>query len=677
MKTTYEWIKTYVPDFEGDVDEMCDRFTMSGSEVEYHLPGSGDDRVIELSITSNRVDCLGMVGLARDLAAVTGLPLRMPDMHLRPGDAAVEDACSVELQDEKGCSRYTALVVEGISVGPSPDWLVERLESIGLRSVNNVVDVTNFVLFEMNQPFHVFDLEQLDGSKIIVRRAIAGEKIRAINDREYELDPEMTVIADASRPVAIAGVMGGADTEVSERTTRVLLETARFDPLATRHVAKKLALNSDSSFRFERGVDGHGIDAAANRCARLILEVAGGSLRKGMIDVGAPEPCTRQFSFRHAQVERVTGIEIPWERCREILESLGCRVIGGGDPTAPVPVEVPTWRRDLEREIDLVEEIIRIHGLDQIPADTKMTVVSVADSKLDLVRAVVKRNLVAAGFAETLTTPFLAPASAAECFFADHAPIEIRNAMRKDESALRMSLLTSLLTVRRVNQDNGNGDGIRIFEVTVVYLDNQKGEIPLHLPILGGLIDGDFAAARGALELLGRALGLKDLCFEIMVAEAGALEAGVGARVLLGEATIGFVGQPTARKIAEMSLKNRPQYFELRLDHIVEAASLTPKFEAFSRYPAAHRDLAVIVDESRTWGEIEKLVRSLDLPDLESLEFFDEFRGKQLGAGKKSLAFSLSYRSSKRTLTSEEVEASQQRAIAAMAKELGAQIRDQ
>ncbi|MEZ6196134.1 MAG: phenylalanine--tRNA ligase subunit beta [Planctomycetota bacterium] len=676
MKTTYEWIKELVPDWEGSVETMCERFTMSGSEVEGFERLGEEDAVIELQITSNRVDCNGIAGLARDFAAVVGQRYAHPDCRIEKGGPPVEDACEVELVESKGCNRYTALVIEGVVVGPSPDWLVQRLEALGLRPINNVVDVTNYVLFELNQPFHAFDLDRLAGHKIVVRRAEPGEKILAINGKEYELEPRMTVIADAERPVAIAGVMGGADSEVTEKTTRLLLETASFDRVSTRRTSRTLALHSDSSYRFERGVDDHALEAAARRCARLIVEVAGGTVREGIIDRGAPLERDRAIAFRWPQVRRVTGIDVPWDRCLEIFRSLGCEVKGGGDPTATVKVIAPTWRPDLAREIDLVEEIIRIHGLEALPEETTMTVVGVRENDRDRIRRRIKERLVGAGFSETLTTPFVDEALAGLCLFAERDPIVISNAMRKDENALRQSLLPSLLRVRKTNQDHGNDD-VRVFEITVVYVVRVEGGIPEHIPILAGLLDGTFAEARGALEAVASGIGAGALDFSPLdAAGARLLDEEGGATVRLGDELLGYLGRPRDAVAAPFKLENRPWYFEIRLDRLAPRASLVPRFRPFSHYPPMKRDLAMIVDEGVTWGCIETLVRGLSLPNLESLAFFDEYRGKQIGAGKKSLAFSLTYRSDERTLTGEEVDGWQRRCIDTLERELGAQIRD-
>ncbi|MCB9832008.1 MAG: phenylalanine--tRNA ligase subunit beta [Planctomycetes bacterium] len=673
MKATYDWIREYVPAFQGDVREMCERFTMSGTEVEY-FEQVGDDWVIEFAVTSNRVDCLGVLGLARELAAATGLPFVPPRVELDETAAAADEVCSVAIEDLDLCSRYTARIIEGVVVGPSPDWMVKRLEAIGLRSINNIVDATNYALFETNQPFHAFDLDRLKDGAIVVRRARKGESIRALNDKVYELDSEMLAITDPSGPVAIAGVMGGAATEVGEGTTRVLLETAWFEPMSIRASSRRLGLASDSSFRFERGIDRGNVDRAAGRCAQLIVQVAGGRHRRGLVAAQGEVPAGRVIPFRHDQVKRITGIDIPLPRCLEIFTALDCATVV--DDPARISVVPPSWRGDLEREIDLVEEVIRIHGLEALPVESGMRVMTVKEGRQRKIQGLVKNVFVAAGFHETLTTSFLAEDAARASFFAKATPITIANAMRKDENALRQSLLHSLLAVRKTNQDHGN-DEVRIFEATVVYLDHDGRSIPEHLPIVGAALDGGLREARGVVERLLRGLGIEGSVFGRLDEEVSSLLDPTCATTLrLADGRVlGHLGRPDRRIAAAHDLKSLPCYLELRLDRLSELASLEPKYRPLSRYPAVKRDLAIVVDEGLLWQEVESLVRSLELADLDAVEFFDEYRGKQVGTGKKSLAFSLTYRSHERTLTGDEVDASQQRLIAVLGERFGAQIR--
>ncbi len=673
MKATYNWIKEYVPNFDGDIREMCERFTMSGMEVEYFEP-AGDDFMIEYAVTSNRVDCLGILGLARDLAAACKLSLVKPQVEPAMNNSQASGVCGVEIQAKEECPRYTAMVIEGVKVGPSPAWMVEKLEAIGLRSVNNIVDATNYALFVTNQPFHAFDLDKVQDGKIIIRQAEAGETLLALNDKSYDLDPSMTVIADGKGPVAIAGVMGGGPTEVTETTTRVLLETAYFEPIRIRKTSKKLGLSSDSSFRFERGIDAEGTLVAAQYCAALIAECAGGTLCQGVVEENFVEPRSDKIAFRHEEVKRIVGIDVPWETCQDIFERLEFDVTG--DPSTGVHVSVPRFRGDVTREVDLIEEVIRNHGLHMIPAGTNMSVMTVQESRDQNIRRLVRNGLVAAGYQETLTTSFCGEGEGAGCFFADTAPVTIANAMRKDENALRQSLMPSMLKVRKTNQNHGNND-VRLVECTVIYLAHDPKELPEHLPIVGMLSDGSFRGMRGDVERVCAAIGIRDLRFEPLT-EKGArlLEADKSVSILDGDGVVlGFMGQPKASILKHHDLKHAPLYVELRLDLLTERANLEPKYEPLSRFPAVHRDLAVVVDQSTQWAEIVTVLNALQLPNLENLEFFDEYRGKQLDAGKKSLAFSLTYRSEDRTLTGEEVDASQACAMEALETKLGAQIR--
>lgn len=672
MKTTRSWLAELVPSCTLDASKIADLFTMSGTELET-MEKVGDDWMIDLAVTSNRVDCYGAFGLARELSVVTGCPVVRPEIERNGGGAPVEKSAKVTVDDQKGCPRYTALVVRGVKIGPSPEWLKTRLETIGLRSINNVVDATNWVLFEMNQPIHAFDLDRVAGGHIIVRRAKAGEKISALNGKEYELTPDMLAICDEKGPTAIAGVMGGAHSEISDKTTNVLIETAAFDMHTVRATSRKLGLTSDSSYRFERGLDPYGVAVAAQRCAHLVLKVAGGELASGMIDVCAPLAPRKMITFRYPQIQRITGVEIEWSRAKEILVALGFEV--AGDPSSVISITVPTWRADVDREIDVIEELIRVEGLHFIPTTTEMKVFPVKEPKPEQIKDLLRRRFVGAGFVETLTTSFVSEKEAQSSLFAETEPIIVRNAMRSDENALRQSLLPSLLRARKTNQDHGNAD-VRLFEITVIYLQRDRRAIPEHLPIVGFLIDGGFRDGRGMIELLAQSLRIGALQFRPLSGLGHRLlEDSGGAEIYADADPIGWIGRPRAQVLAEYDLKSAPIYVELRLDRLIEKSTSDFKFVAFSRQPAAHRDLAIVIDEHASWGAIEATIRSLGIELLESLAFNEEYRGKQVPPGKKSLFFSLVYRAMDRTLTSEEVDAEQTKVIATLTAKLGAEVR--
>ena len=673
MKTTYKWLQELVPGLDESVALVCERYTMSGTELESVESLPGGDTMIELAVTSNRVDCLGAIGLAREIALATKRPFAVPPHGAKATGPDVRGDARVTVEDPALCPRYTALVVKGVRVGPSPAHVAARLEAIGLRPINNIVDATNLVLFERNQPIHAFDLAKVKGRHIIVRRARAGEKILALNGKEYALTPDMLAICDEAGPTAIAGVMGGAHSEIGPQTTDVLIETAAFDAASIRRTARALGLHSDASYRFERGLDPHGVPDAAYACARLIVELAGGSLSQGIIDVSAPLPPRRTVVFRPAAVERTAGFAVDAERAAAIFRALGCEVSAGEGGS--LRVLVPTWRNDLEREIDLVEEVVRIEGLHNVPLGTAMGIVAVKEPKSETVRRRLMNRLIGAGFVETLTTSFVSESEARMTFFGTTEPIVIRNAMRSDENALRQSLLPSLLRVRKTNQDHGNAS-VRLAEATVIYLQESRGKIPEHRPIVGLLLDRAFRDARGVVETIAESLQIDGLSFEPLDALGAALlDVECGAAVRRNGQIVGYVGRPVAAIVAGYDLKARPIYAELKFDFLVETADLTRKFRAYSSMPAVERDLAVVIEKRVAWGALEAAIRGLGLADLESLVFFDEYKGKQVAEGKKSLAFRLTYRAADRTLTGEEVEVSQARVVRELAERFGADIR--
>jgi len=382
MIVSWNWLKQYVT-LDMPLEQLQRRLTMAGLNHE-ETREVGGDLAIDLEVTSNRPDCLGHLGVAREVAVLFGRELHVPQARPPEGDTPVEKLVEVQIDCPDLCPRYTARVIRGVKVGPSPRWLVRRLQTVGLTPINNVVDISNYVLMECGQPLHTFDYAKLKGPRIVVRRPRPGESIEAIDHRIYDLSPQMCVIADAEDPVAIGGVMGGAATEISAETTDVLVEAAEFNPVSIRNTARALNLHSDSSYRFERGVDPMGVDWASRRCCELILELAGGELARGVVDVGRRPPQPQLITLRLSQIERILGIEIPLERVREILLALGLREVEDGargregkeSASATLTLLPPSWRRDLTREIDLVEEVGRIHGYDAIPEDVGVPMVA-------------------------------------------------------------------------------------------------------------------------------------------------------------------------------------------------------------------------------------------------------------------------------------------------------------
>lgn len=673
MKASYGWIREYVPAYRSAPAKMAEQLTFSGTEIE-GVEKAGKDSVLEAAVTSNRADCLGHLGLAREVAAASGHALVPPPMTAEALGGRTADVASVEVQAPDLCSRFTARVIEGVRIGPSPEWLRTRLEAIGVRPVNNVVDVTNFVLFELNQPLHAFDLDRLPGGAIVVRRARAGEKLVAINGQACELVSDDLVIADRQRAVGIAGVMGGRDTEVGDGTTRILIESACFARESVRRTARRLQIASDASFRFERGVDRAQVLAASERAARLILEVAGGTLRSEPIDAGGPGPAPAPITLRLARVKAVAGISIPRPRVAAILRSIACAVEEGEEAFQVTP---PTFRADLAREIDLIEEVIRLHGFDRVPLRTAMTARTVRPHPAREVRERVKDRMAALGFLETVTPDFVADATGGKVALLASGPaLRVLNPVRAGEGTLRRSLLPSLLQVRKHNQDAGN-DGLRLFEIANLHAgpgaDAAAGTGPEQFSILGFLVDGDWRDARGAVESLAAAFGFP---LQVASGEAADLDPGLRARLLSGDRLLGVLGRPSRELLKAAGLKVHPVYGEIDL-RVVEAASVAVKrFTALPRFPAVERDLALKVAEDVPYASIESGVRAASPRHLESLALFDEvYRGAQVGEGRKSINIRLVFRAPDATLTAESVDEEIARVVRHLHETTGAETR--
>lgn len=671
MIVSWNWLHEYV-DLGMSLEELTDRLTLTGLNLE-GIENIGEDVAIDLEVTSNRPDCLGHIGVAREVSVLWQQELREPELKLNSGNDKVTDLTSVDLQSTKICDRYTARVIRGVKIGPSPDWLAERLRSLGIAVINNVVDISNYVMMECGQPLHTFDFTKLSGQKIVVRESKAGEKFLAINHQEYELPAGACVIADADRPVALGGVMGGADTEVTEGTTDLLIEAASFDPLSVRNIARKLNLHSPSSYRFERGVDPERIDWASQRCCQLILELAGGELAEGVIDVG-PTPAEReQIKLRFTQLPRILGIEIPPEQVQKILTDLGCEETHVCDHC--VKVVPPSWRADLTREIDLVEEIARIHGYDQIPEDASVKMVASTRSQEDRVQQKVREVLVAAGFDEAMTisavdeewTDVFRPWSDAE-------PLRVSTPVLRRADCLRQTVVPSLLAARRNNEKLFNSV-IELFEIASVYLP-KEGELPDQRRVLALTSGGSFLELKGVLETLINSIAPGN-AISVEKFEDPLFATGRGCKILVGDQVCGVLGEVSQEGLDKFELRGSSTVAELDLNVLTDHAVAIRTAKELSSYPPVGRDLNVVVDEAVSWSQIENIVRSNSGELLESIQFQDDsYRdAKQLGEGKKSVLFSIQLRSATDTLTNEKADSIRDQIVVALGKEVGGTLR--
>jgi phenylalanyl-tRNA synthetase beta chain len=695
MIVSWNWLNDFVP-LKMKPSELVERLMMAGLNHE-GTEQLGNDWAIDLEITSNRPDCLGHLGVAREAAVLFGLQLHYSDAKLgqSPADAAkaaadrakarkhaeddephriaddLRNYTSVEVACPDLCPRYSARVIRGVKVGTSPSQMAVRLATVGQPVINNIVDTTNYVLMECGQPLHAFDFQKLAGRKIVVRRAKNGEPFQAIDHKTYTLDSEMCVIADAQRAVAIGGVMGGADTEVSPATTDVLIEAAQFAPLSIRQTARKLKLHSPSSYRFERGTDPEMVDWASRRACELILKHAGGELIEGVIDVGSPRPRRLEITLRLAQLKRIIGIDIPPEAVRKILIALGClEQTSGATEIVMIP---PSWRRDLEREIDLVEEVARIHGYDKIPEDASVPMASSHRTNSDRVLAKVRQVLTAAGHDEALTASVISEQwSDAFSPWTDSPPLATNSPMLEGADCLRRSLVPSLLDLRRINESLSNPT-IELFETARVYLPSAQG-LPREPLTLAAMSGRGFLHLKGVVEALLAALHV-ELPLVVASIQNKLLAPESASELKLGNERLGFLGDVSAAGLKAFSLRGPASVLELDLGLLVSQAKLTTTYAPQSPFPTIARDLNLIVVEAIRWADLAATVRTAAGPDLERLEYLDTYRDQEKdGPEAKRLHFSFTLRAKDRTLTGPEADAIRDAVVAACQQQHGAKL---
>ena len=659
MIISISWLADYVQ-VPAATDRLVERLAMAGLNHE-STTQVGDDTAVEIEVTSNRADCLGHVGVAREAAVIFSRPLAVPDP--RPLEAGQPAAASVAvvIESPEICPFYSARVIRGVRVGPSPGWLVDRLRTVGVGSVNNVVDVTNYVMLECGQPLHAFDLAKLVGGRIVVRRARSGEPFTAINHKTYTLDERMCVIADAERPVALAGVMGGADTEITAATTDVLIESAQFAPLPVRAAARGLVLASGSSYRFERGPDPAMVDWASRRAAALILELAGGVLEQGVVTAGIVASSPALVSLAPERVTEVLGTEVSAGRQREILLALGFQP----EDEQATRWRAPTWRRDCWREIDLVEEIARIEGYERVPENVAIAARPVELSPREESVRAAGEVLVGRGFCEAMTRSVVdEPLAALAAGWSDAAPIVIAPPLVRGADRLRQSLLPSLLEARAGNVAVGVTDA-DLFEIARGYLPRAAGadasggpvEEPLFVSFVCG---GDYFHAKGIMAALLTRLGVAAAETTYAPLTLNLLARGRGAEVVLeagGEPArrLGIVGEVPPAMLERFSLPGPVVVAELRLDLLEFAIVRERPLVRPAEFPAVERDINLVVDELVSWADLERAIQRAGAGLLEACRVVEIWRDSdRLGAGRKSLLVALTLRSSAGTLTGDE-----------------------
>ena len=674
------WLAEYVR-WDAPVEELVHRLLMSGlnHEATWQV---GADTAVDIEVTSNRPDCLGHVGVAREVAVLFDRPLHIPDPRPDESTVAASSGIAVEIVDRDVCPHYTARVIRGVRVAPSPAWLADRLRTIGIEPVNNVVDVTNYVMMECGQPLHAFDLAKVRGGRIVVRRARDGETFRAINHKDYSLTSGMAVIADAEGPVALAGVMGGAESEIAPDTVDVLLESAQFAPLVVRAAARGLVLMSASSYRFERGPDPAAVEWASRRAAALIQELAGGEVLAGVVEAGALAGGRATIDLRAARVGEVLGVPVSAGRQAEILTGLG--FVKEAACSERCRWKAPSWRRDVTREIDLVEEIARIEGYDKVPEDRPIHAKPVEQSARERTIRVAGEVLVAAGLCEAMTRSVVSEAFEATASpWTSRPPRRVSPALVRGADRLRRTLLPSLLEACGHNRSVGAPHG-DLFEVARVYLDREgaaAGDSPLLEPLLVSLVTGGaYAKAKGLAEAVIGRLGGR---VEFRRGDFDLFTPGRGAEIVLERSgvapeRVGVVGEVSDGVLSRFGLEGPVSAAELRLDLLEISGSHPRKLVPPSEFPAVQRDLNFVVEQGLLWAELERAIRGAPGADtmLESLSLGQVWEdAERLGAGKKSLVVGLRLRSQTGTISSEESKRLIEAIVAACGRECGAVLR--
>ncbi len=644
------------------------------------------DTILDLDVTPNRPDCLSVIGIAREVAALTGQKAHLPGVSYEETAPAIDRQIAVEIIDSDLCPRYCASLISGIKIAESPPWLQQRLLACGMRPIINIVDVTNYVMLEYGQPLHSFDYEKITGKKIIVRRAREGEVIVSLDGEERTLSRDMLVIADEKRAVAIAGVMGGANSEVTEETTSILLEAANFNPASIHHTGQKLCLPSEACMRFERGIRPELTILALKRATQLMLQLAGGKAATGVADAypGKKEP--QPITLSTEETNRLLGVKFSRDQIVDTLTSLGFDCQPGAS-TSETAVTAPYWRNDISRSVDLIEEVARIIGYDKIPTTMLSQAIPQQNPAPILgLKRKLSDSLVGYGFHEiitySLTSLELLNKLTPESHSTGPIPLRLANPMTADQEYLRPNLRPSLLLALAANRRHED-DGIRLFELGKVYLARRK-DLPDEPQMLCGLLSGtrlekswqgdggsiDFFDAKGVVEGLFQRLGVE---VNFAKSDDKSLHPAQQAAVVIDENKLGVVGELHPKVAEAFGISETAYLFELNVTALVPFAVGHKMSQPIPRFPATVRDIALIVAADVSHQQVLNIINEFSL--VNQVALFDVYSGKQVPPGKKSLAYRISYQSPSRTLTEKEVNKVQQQILSRLSKELGATLR--
>ena len=653
-----------------------------GQSFGEHLGRAEKDTVYDLEVTPNRPDLNGVIGLAREIAALTGNPLKLPETNLNESEESVDGAVAVQIEDAELCPRYNARAIRGVKVGPSPDWLSSRLEQVGIRPINNVVDVTNYVMMETGQPLHAFDLNLLsrtnDRHTVVVRRATDGEPFTTLDESEHRLGTDHLLIADPEKGIALAGVMGGLNTEIQDTTQDVLLETAYFNPQNIRATSKQLALHTDASYRFERGADVGCADWVSRRAASLIVEVAGGELLAGAVDAYPQPHESKEITLRHARTDALLGIAVEPAKAVEYLQGLELELVTQDDAAATF--RIPSWRVDLKREVDLIEEVCRVHGVDAIPAAAPRGCLGAHafDAQHDAL-AEAREILVGLGLDEAQGQTLISDESAQ---LAADAWVALEYPLSSDMNVLRTSLLPGLLDSLRNNLTRQSSD-VMLFEVGRTFAPGPQESRKIAVLLTGQRQPAfwqddpdklDISDLKGVVEELLESLGVYGV--QIVRRNETTTLWLESAELKMGKEIIGQLGQLQPALGKRYEAREAVYLAEVDLDVLLQRRTTNKSFKALPQFPASERDVAMIVSESVTHADVLAVIKKAKPANLVNTTLFDVFRGKNVPEGQKSLAYSFTYRNAEKTLKDKEVNAAHDQLVAALTEQLSATIRD-
>ena len=648
------------------------------------------DTVLDLEVTPNRLDCFSVLGVAHEIGALTGKPVRVPEVQYAEEGPPITGEARVSVADPDLCHRYTASLIQGLKIGPSPQWLQDRLARAGLRPISNVVDVTNYVMLEFNQPLHAFDLDKVRDKTVIVRRAAPGETLETLDGEPRELNTEVLVIADARDPIGLGGVIGGANSEIGPETINVLLESATFNSYNNRRTADTFRLHTDASQRFEKGLRTELAPIALRRATQLIQEVAGGTIAQGIYDIyldaDQPEP---QVTMTLRRLKQILGMDVDIEQVEAVFRSLEFQF--ERVDASSVRVTVPYWRSDINIEEDLIEEVVRIIGYDNVPTTMLATPIPYRQpAPMTELRARVKEALAAVGLQETISYPLVSLEDLARVNFSTDAvmPLRVANPMSAGHDHLRPTLLASMLGTLSYNEGHNEGP-FRFFEQARVFLP-QPDQLPREREVAAGVISGfrsepswlvdngplDFFDAKGMLNSALAFLGLTPAWEPAAAEDSPALHPGRSARLMCNDIQIGLLGELHPTVTEAFDLRHRPAtVFEIYLDALLELPARSGRnFRSLTRFPSANRDVALVVAEDVPAGKVQAILDRHRL--VERVELFDVYSGDNLEPGAKSLAFHVYFQSSERTLTAEEVNRTLDGLLRTLQREVGAVLRD-